>query len=286
MPLAVSRHAFPTASIARGIEALSDDVRESMENLEESPHTFNITLGTALMTARARLALNPRGNELETWEAFVSAMQVASALFTSATATQGTVHCRIADEMRTIPATGPQHYADAGNWITAFWLALICREQDRMTQLCNVPISLLRASGAVYDEYVYAWVDTLQTFWLEGPDLGDKLIAAMDGTATEALQVASSELVLNILYPPINLFYWFLRQDHEGFNTELAKALQWHKEYWTDDEERTTETEGLVALGPLAIASLAYDNGFPIEVESEYLPKSLLNRGWLGEFDT
>lgn len=31
-------------------------------------------------------------------------------------------------------------------------------------------------------------------------------------------------------------------------------------------------------------ACLAYDGEIPIEVESEYLPKHLLQRGWLGEF--
>lgn len=41
-------------------------------------------------------------------------------------------------------------------------------------------------------------------------------------------------------------------------------------------------SEGLVSLGPLAIACLARDAGFPIEVESEYLPKALLDFAWTG----
>jgi hypothetical protein len=245
-----------------------------------------MALSTSLTAANTHCALDPSADKLETWEAFVAAMQVGSALFASATAAEGTVECRIANKMRTIQATGPQYYTDAGNWITSFWLAIICREQARMTQLCNVPISVLRESGAVFDEYIYSWVETLQAYWLERPGVGDKLAAAMEGTDPETLQVADRELVLKIVYPLINLFYRFLRQDPEQFNTELAKALQWHKEYWTRDEERATSSTGLVALGPLAITCLAYDAGFPIEVESEYLPKYLLDRGWLGEFDT
>ncbi|MGA5166236.1 Imm49 family immunity protein [Streptomyces lavendulocolor] len=49
---------------------------------------------------------------------------------------------------------------------------------------------------------------------------------------------------------------------------------------------RVTRTPWYLALGPLAIACLAYDAGFPIEVESEYLPKHLLTHGWLGEYPT
>ena len=66
----------------------------------------------------------------------------------------------------------------------------------------------------------------------------------------------------------------------------LVRALQLHKEYWTKDEDRRLTTEGAVALGPLAVACLAYDVGMPIEVESEYLPEYLLKRSWLGEFET
>ncbi|WP_332112167.1 Imm49 family immunity protein [Streptomyces gossypiisoli] len=37
---------------------------------------------------------------------------------------------------------------------------------------------------------------------------------------------------------------------------------------------------------PLAMACFAHDAGIPIEVESEYLPATLLGRNWLGEFQT
>nr|WP_232108086.1 immunity 49 family protein [Streptomyces gossypiisoli] len=34
------------------------------------------------------------------------------------------------------------------------------------------------------------------------------------------------------------------------------------------------------------MACFAHDAGIPIEVESEYLPATLLGRNWLGEFQT
>ncbi|WP_329562239.1 immunity 49 family protein [Kitasatospora sp. NBC_01266] len=286
MAVTVTRHDFPTANAVQGLETLGEDTREAIDDLEDSPRWFNNALSAALMTAQAHCAVDPVADKFATWEAYVSAMQVGSALFASAVATEGTVQCRIAGKTRTIAASGPQYYANPAQWLTSFWLAVICREQGRMTQLANVPLSLLRESGVVIDEYAYAWVDTLQTYWLQGPELVEKLGAAMDGTDPEVLRVADRELVLKQLYPPINLFYRFLRQDHERFNAELANALRWHQEYWTKDAERACDIRGLVALGPLAIACLAYDAGFPIEVESEYLPKHLLQRSWLGEFDT
>ncbi|ESU48014.1 hypothetical protein P376_4005 [Streptomyces sp. HCCB10043] len=39
-------------------------------------------------------------------------------------------------------------------------------------------------------------------------------------------------------------------------------------------------------MAPLAMACFALDAGFPVEVESDYLPKHLLQRTWIGEFPT
>jgi hypothetical protein len=52
------------------------------------------------------------------------------------------------------------------------------------------------------------------------------------------------------------------------------------------NEDRAADIDGAIALGPLAIACWAYDGDFPLDIESEYLPKHLLNHGWLGEFPT
>ncbi|MBT2421256.1 immunity 49 family protein [Streptomyces sp. ISL-22] len=148
-----------------------------------------------------------------------------------------------------------------------------------------MPVSLLREAGG-FDEYVYDWVEALQAYWLKRPELGDKLLAAVDGTDPEVLRPASRSAVLNIMYPPMNLLTQLVRGDQDRFNTELAKTIEWHKDCWTRDEERARDSDGLIALGPLAIACLALDSGFTIEVESEYLPKYLLDGGWYGEFPT
>jgi hypothetical protein len=255
-------------------------------DLEEYPDSFGLTLSSALSTAQLHCLYDPTANKSETWEAWVAAMQVGSALFASATAPEGTsVECMIAHKKRTIPACGVQHFANAGTWLEAFWLAVICRDQARMTQLCNVPIELLRASGAVFEEYIYDWVDALQAYWLERPGLGEKLIAAFDGTDPDTLRFVDRAMMLKVLYPPLNLFFRFIGQDPDKFNEALVQAVELHKEYWTADEERESLT-GDVALAPLAIACLAFDAGRPVEVESEYLPENLLDRSWLGEFET
>ncbi|MFJ6524735.1 immunity 49 family protein [Streptomyces longwoodensis] len=259
-----------------------------VEQLEAFPSGLGLTFANALGTAKSQCRTDPTAQKLETWEAWVMATQIGSALFASAVAPPGrSISVVIGHAVRTIPAVGVTHFVDAGTWLDAFWLAVICRDQARMTQLSHVPVETLRASGAVYEAYVYHWVDALQTYWLERPGLGEELTAAFDGTDPERLRFVERELMLKVLYPPVELFFRFLSRDPVTFNEALARAVHLHKDYWTADVEERQETgAGDVALAPLALACLAYDAGWPVEVESEYLPLLLLNRAWVGEFPT
>ncbi|WP_236570380.1 immunity 49 family protein [Streptomyces mexicanus] len=268
------------------MQVLAEDLEDSLGSLGQSPAIFALTLDETLTMAQARLALDPDATELETWEAVVCAMQVGTAAFAAAQTTHDVVECRIMDEIRSVQATGPQSYANAGNWLTTLWFIIVCRDQERMNAMCNVPIELLRASGAHGDEYVYRWVDALQAYWLERPGLLDIIQSAIEASYPEIATVAPRDLLQNILYQPINLFSYFIRRDHEGFNRTLAEALALHKSYWTASEDRARDLNGTIALGPLAVACLAYDAGFPIDVESAYLPKALLEGTWVGEFET
>ncbi|WP_149829053.1 immunity 49 family protein [Streptomyces tailanensis] len=286
MTARVARHARPGALDKAALKDLAEDLEGSVDDLGQSPSGFGLAMDETLTLFQARAVLDPDAAELETWEAAVSAMQVGTAAFMAAQATDGVVERRIMDEVRTIAATGPQFYANAGNWLTTLWFVVICRDQERMDAMCQVPVGLLRASGAHGDEYVYHWVDALQTYWLERPGLVEKMQAAITASYPEIATIAPRDLLQNVLYQPINLFSHFLRKDHEGFNAALVEALELHKTYWTATAERVADLNGVIALGPLAIACLAYDAGFPIEVESEYLPKELLERSWVGEFET
>ncbi|MGW1191269.1 immunity 49 family protein [Streptomyces sp. NPDC002559] len=235
--------------------------------------------------ARIRCVGDPDAVMLETWESWLLAMQVHSAVFAATFTDQETVPCKIRQAERQLATTGPQFYLNAGTWLNAFFLALICRETARLDMLAQVPASLLRDCGGVADEYVYAWVETLRSFWLRRDDVGQHLVRAVDLSAPEHARIMDPETMSKLEYPPMMMFYRYLRNDAAGFNEALNDALRWHKEYWTADEDRTQNIEGVVAIAPLAIACLAKANGIPIEVESGYLPTALLDFSWRGEFD-
>lgn len=87
------------------------------------------------------------------------------------------------------------------------------------------------------------------------------------------------------MYPPMKLLTDLIQGDQKKFNTDLAEALELHKDYWTRDKQPALDCESLIAA-PFALACLAQDAGFTIDVESPYLPKYLLEGEWVGEFPT
>jgi hypothetical protein len=282
----IPRHSSPGPDDEGYAEALGRYVVEDVEDLEGSPESMDLVLNTAVLHVHARCAVDPRAARLETWEAVVTALQIYSALYAVTSTNEGTVRCLIAHKVRTLPAIGPRTYASAGNWLTAFWLAVICRDQNRLTQLCEVPLDRLRTSDGAYDEYIYHWITALQAYWLQRPGLVEHLTEALRRSHPDTTRIAPSELLQHILYPPINLFYRLLQHDQPGFNQALAEAVHLHKTYWTADQDRTDSPAGMVALAPLAIACLAHDSNIPIDVQTDYLPTHLLERTWLGEFET
>ncbi|GGV71826.1 hypothetical protein GCM10010277_84090 [Streptomyces longisporoflavus] len=287
MTVRIDRPGLPSGPEAEAYaQRLGRFFGEEIAQLEESTAVLDGVFDTSVLNLRARCVLDPRAATLETWEAAVTAMQVGSALFAVTGISEGTVECRIDRKIRSLRALGPLPTADAGTWLQAFWLAVICREQERMTQLCEIPLDRLRARQGKYDEYIYHWVDTLQTYWLRRPGLVEKLTATFEASDTAVAHVAPRDLLDGILYPPINLFYRLVIKDEEGFGAALVEAVKLHRAYWTLNEDRKSDIDGAIAIGPLAMACLAFDGGFPIEVESEYLPHHLLQHGWLGEFAT
>ncbi|MET9627575.1 immunity 49 family protein [Lentzea sp. NPDC006480] len=282
----MTRHRLQVPS-TEGVDArIANTVEQSVAELETDPRVFNRLLSALQRLMGWRCYLDPAANEVESWEATVMAMQAANAIFEIARADQGEVSVLVGEKTVTVPAGSTRDIAHAGNWVTACYLAVICREQDRLKMLAETPIDLLRASGADFDEYIYAWVDTLQTYWRGGPGIGAKLQAAVEGTDPEVAEV-SANLMLRVLYPPINLFHRFLENRHEEFNDALAQALELNKEYWdTPEEGRDYMPNGALPLGALAMTCLAHDAEFPIKVESDYLPEHLVQRTWLGEFPT
>ncbi|MFE2327564.1 immunity 49 family protein [Streptomyces sp. NPDC059385] len=281
----VPRQDYSKDDMAAVVPIMERSLSHALEEIETSHNSRSGAVMRSLNVALVRCVGDPTAGMLETWESWLLAMQVHSAVFAAASADQESITCKIRQEERHLATTGPQTYLNANTWLDAFYLSIICREADRLNMLARIPVSLLRDFGGALDEYTYAWVETLQSFWLRRDDLRTHIVNAVDLSAPENARVVDAETMAKLKYPPIMMLYRYLRNDAAGFNEALADAIRWHKEYWTADADRTENILGIVALAPLAIACLAKANNLPVEVQTEYLPEALLDFLWRGEFD-
>ncbi|WP_395372267.1 immunity 49 family protein [Streptomyces tubercidicus] len=283
MSVIVPLQDYEKDEMAAVVPVMEESLSDSLEKIETSHNSRSGAVMESLNVALVRCVGDPGAVMLETWESWLLAMQVHSAVFAAAAPDRETVTSKIRQEKRHLATTGPQTYADT--WLDAFYLAVICREATRLDMLARIPVSLLRDFGGALDEYTYAWVETLQSFWLRRDALCTHLVRAVDLSAPEHTRVVDAETMTKLRYPPIMMLYRYLRNDAAGFNEALADAVRRHNEYCTADEDRAQNIQGVVALAPLAIACLAKANGIPVEVETDYLPEALLDFAWRGEFD-
>ena len=275
-------------------EASADNRNFWASALEENPHSVDMALGTLHMDIMFAAVADPEVARLETWEAWVVDMQIHHALFEIETNPPGTdLELMVHHQIRRTKATGPQYSTNAGNWSTAFFLAIICRDQQRYRQLCEIPVELLReageSEGTRYNPYTYHWIAARQAFVLNRPDLGEELLAAMELSTPERVDFGSREALDKLVFPPMNAFLRLVERDSDKFNEALAQGLALHRDYYTTTPERAQDIEGAVPLGLLAMACLAHDTSqhdptFRLEVESGYLPTHLVHNTWHGEF--
>ncbi|MFJ6717439.1 immunity 49 family protein [Streptomyces sp. NPDC091259] len=267
------RLAGRAATGAPDLDALTRATAESVRRLDRDPAGLGEAFGSALALAHAHCADDPDGAWIDTWHAWATAVQLGSALFCGAQPQE----CELGEDLVVrLPETQADPPADARAWLDALYLALVCRQTERVGLLCRVPLERLREDDSV-DEYVLAWVDTLHTYLSRRGSMDDvvgKLLDTMRTSVPEHLTHAPKDFVNRVDYQPIALFHRLVAGDRDAFAQTLAEALSEHGGYWGD----SAAPRARVALGPLAMASIAYDRGFPIDAKQPYLPAYLLNR--------
>jgi len=272
----VARHAVDADQAWEQITGLSPQMAYYLDRAGENTGVLSTIRRRALTLGQYRTVVDPAAESPETWEDLNLAAQAAAAVFTVAGTPPGEEVSAVVGRRLTLTGTGPSDDAHAGAWVTAAWLAVLQRDDELIQQLAAVPLDLLRASGAEHDAYLMPWVETLQTFLAHREVTPEMFLPAMDGTDPDTAQFTPPAAMLQLVYPPIRMFYYVLRRDTEKFTDAYVAALERHRAYWTADG-RETDPSGFLALAPLAVAVLARTVGMRFDVQSDYAPANLLS---------
>jgi hypothetical protein len=277
----IARHDIDADFARKQVDTLQLLIESAMEDVvaDGDEDALGSVRGRALMRLRYLTVLDPTAGQEETWRAAVLASQAANAVFARTSKADETVQYRLGDQTVTLPVLGPNWHATPVDWITAAWLAVITRSEERIRELCSVGKYTLRGSGAKVEDYVHPWVETLQRF-LRGDPISPALLeSVIDLSDPDNANYATREYLLLIAYPPANLLFRILRGTAAQFNEALGQATAAHRDYWSQ-ADLAANPDGFVALPLLAMAIRGRDNGFAVEVGSGYLPENLLNATW------
>ncbi len=268
----VSPHAVDSELVQEGVERKQELLVDVLDSAISRAAALSIVLGTARSYAGYLAAADAKTEEL--CRSLRIGAQAAAAIFALGSGS-GEIEFALGSQHGRLPATGPTDATHVGNWRIGWWLAHLVRERAAIDRLAATPIDVLRRSSSRGDECQYLLIEALQGFEKRAPDWSTKLQAALDATDPTHVKLAEEEFVLNILVPEMQMLFRLALGEIVPFDDALEFALTRHKKYWSKGK-RKQDPDGFLALGPLAISSVALDAGMTIDVESEYIPRELI----------
>lgn len=268
----ISRHALDAERVREGVEEGSSLLADVVRSSATRTQALSIALSAARSYAGNLAAGGAKQSEL--CRALRIGAQAAAGIFALAS-TNGNVQFPLGDQSVNLQATGPTDATHPGNWRIGWWLAHIVDDRASIDRLAATPIDVLRRSSSRADECQYRFVEALQGYEKHSPDWSTKLQAALDATDPQTTKLSDEDFALNILVPEMQMLFRLALGEIEPFGSALDFAIERHKKYWSKTN-RKTDPDGYLALGPLALASQAVQAGMPIDAESEYIPRALI----------
>ena len=268
----IPRHAIDAERVQEGIEGDGEMLAKVVQSATSRAAALSIVLSAARSYAGYLAAAD--GNTAEINRALRIGAQAAAAMFALA-ARDGEVEFPLGTHQVKLAATGSTDATHPGNWRTGWWLAHIVRDQAAIDTLAATPIEVLRGSSSRADECQYLFIEALQGFRKLSPAWSSQLQMALDATDPEQVKLSDEDFVLNILVPEMQMLFRLALGEFAPFGDALLFAIERHKKYWSKGK-RKEDPDGYLALGPLALLSIALDKGVPVEIESAYIPRELI----------
>ena len=157
-------------------------------------------------------------------------------------------------------------------FITAYMAAIIAGDMERIRKLNEIDLDAIQklsnAKGGVYSFY---FAKFLQRLFEKGAPHLQLLLKSSEALKESSMPGAIFDFALRINGPVIDLFTSLLTADEKNFNRQLQHALELHKKYYSQSDEYSIVSEGLVSLPLSALKILALNQGLKVDITSDYL---------------
>lgn len=270
----IPRHEIDARSLQAEYVRTTDALPGFIEAARRDANNLGLLITNAQHAAALASVIAPVSPDLLRWTRLAAQAHVA--LFTTATADSSPVTVRLG-EGETARLQGPidESLVYASRWIRAFHLALLVRDTNGLDQLCLVPDALLRASSTRSPDYYYSWVEAARLVWLQDRGAGGKILETMNLTDVNEIEFHNPDWVLDIDVPLIELLF-YVHTENDDFAGALPKSVGHFKNYWSRTAENRKDSEGFLALGLLGLTAFAHEREMKFDVQSDYLPLTLV----------
>jgi hypothetical protein len=164
-------------------------------------------------------------------------------------------------------------------WTQGWGAALAARDEASIRGLRGVPDDLHRKSSAQIDAYQYPLKEALVSVISDR----DRCLAAVERARDQWKQrTIARKSGAEIDAALMDTIEALAKAQPEPFNEALERALAAHAKHWGKGDNHLSAS-GWVAIRHLGLACAAHDRGIPIEVESDYLPRSLIELRFTSE---
>ncbi|EGD56466.1 hypothetical protein SCNU_02907 [Gordonia neofelifaecis NRRL B-59395] len=249
------------------------------ELIETDPgSSMQFAVAMAETTLKFQLVDDPQAERVETRRTARLAAQLNSALFQLAGTASGTVEpVGYESGVLDLPTTGPTSYTHLRAWLNAYWWSQITRNSVAENVLAEFRLDDLAEDGQ-FDDYWCRMFEALRGFDSGDHDWPGSVSAALESIDHPTMSTREESTLLALdLFGMLSAI-----GDQDEFSTQLERALESHRAYWSATAERRADPVGFASLPILGLTAKASYEGMRIEVESDYLPRGLLeNPRWM-----
>lgn len=191
---------------------------------------------------------------------------------------------RFGDKPITLKGRPYKSYMGIIDWFKALGLFFVLRDRAGIDLLMSAPRSAFENAAIQHTELDFRILRVIQNIYNQSAakDMMKYIQEALEATDPKLnmydVDKESTDFVLYIEEPLLRVWMAALMNKAAYFNEQLEDALLLHKKYYSNSD-RHTDYDGWISWRLLAPVVFAHDSGIKIEVESEYIPK------WLVEGD-
>ncbi|QLE86803.1 hypothetical protein FLM48_18040 [Shewanella sp. Scap07] len=166
-----------------------------------------------------------------------------------------------------------QGYINPSEWFDAYFLALITRDTDSMEALATFPVETMRQSATTAGPVSYKLVEVFQAYHHRTSNFPTLLNECMAMAMKQG-----NDWALDIAMGYLETFAALTTNAGFDFNEVLAKNLQRQEQYQIRESGPDhVPIDSFIPLQLLGMACMWHDRGNEVSVESDSLPRFLID---------